>query len=197
MKRFLDLFLVLLTAPLWLPVLGVTALAVRLALGRPVCFRQDRAGWQGRPFLLIKFRTMRPGAGPDKERLTPFGRWLRAASLDELPELLHVLRGKMSLVGPRPLPVRYLPRYTAAQARRHEVRPGLTGWAQVNGRNALGWEEKFRLDVWYVEHRSLGLDLRILALTLWHVLRGRGVAATGHATMPEFKGSEDSRAPRK
>ena len=193
MKRFLDLLLVLLTAPLWLLALAGTALAVWLALGRPVFFRQERAGLQGRPFAMIKFRTMRTGAGSDEERLTPFGRRLRATSLDELPELLHVLRGEMSLVGPRPLPVRYLPRYTSEQMRRHETRPGLTGWAQVHGRNALTWEKKFRLDVWYVEHRSLWLDLRILALTLWQVARGRGVAAEGHATMPEFTGERSAR----
>jgi lipopolysaccharide/colanic/teichoic acid biosynthesis glycosyltransferase len=191
MKRFLDLFLVLLTAPIWLPVLAVVALAVRLALGRPVFFRQARAGKGGREFLLCKFRSMRAGAGTDAERLTRFGCGLRASSLDELPELFHVIRGEMSLVGPRPLPVRYLPRYTPEQARRHEVRPGLTGWAQVHGRNALTWEEKFRLDVWYVDHRSLWLDLRILAMTAWQVARGRGISAEGQATMAEFLG-EDS-----
>lgn len=190
MKRFLDLLFVLLIAPFWLPAMGLTALAVRVALGRPVFFRQERAGLRGRSFTMVKFRTMRGGEGSDAERLTPFGRWLRAASLDELPELLHVLRGEMSLVGPRPLPVRYLPRYSTEQARRHEVRPGITGWAQVHGRNALDWEERFRLDVWYVEHRSLGLDLRILVLTAWQVLRGRGIAAEGCATMPEFSGQK-------
>ncbi len=193
MKRVLDLLLVLLTAPLWLVLLGATALAVWLGLGRPICFRQERAGQQGRPFLLIKFRTMRLGDGTDAERLTPFGRVLRRTSLDELPELWHVLRGEMSLVGPRPLPTRYLPRYTAEQARRHAVRPGLTGWAQVHGRNALSWEEKFRLDVWYVDHQSLALDLRILWLTVWQVVSGHGVAAAGEATMTEFSGSRGQR----
>ena len=190
MKRVTDLLIILLTAPLWLPVLAVTALAVRLALGRPVFFRQDRAGLHGRPFSLIKFRTMRGGEGTDSVRLTRFGCTLRASSLDELPELFHVVRGEMSLVGPRPLPVRYLPRYTPEQARRHEVRPGITGWAQVNGRNALTWEEKFRLDVWYVEHHNLWRDLRILGMTVWRVLCGRGVAAEGQATMPEFLGKD-------
>jgi len=188
MKRLLDIVLILITAPLWLPALAVVALVVWLALGRPVFFRQDRGGLGGRPFSLIKFRTMRAGEGTDDERLTRFGRRLRASSLDELPELLLVIRGEMSLVGPRPLPIRYLPRYTQEQARRHEVRPGITGWAQVNGRNALTWEEKFRLDVWYVEHHNLWLDLRILAMTVWQVLCGRGVAADGQASMPEFLG---------
>ena len=168
---------------------------VRLNLGRPVFFRQPRPGRQGRVFELIKFRTMtqaRDAQGhllPDAQRLTRFGRWLRSTSLDELPEVLNVLRGEMSLVGPRPLLVQYLDRYSPEQARRHEVLPGLTGWVQVKGRNALTWEEKFRLDVWYVDHRSLWLDLRILALTVWHVLRRHGVSAPGAATMPEFMGS--------
>ena len=188
MKRLSDLLLVLLTAPLWLPLLALTAGAVGLAMGRPLCFRQVRAGLHGRRFSLIKFRTMRTGEGPDAERLTPFGRVLRRTSLDELPQLWHVLRGEMTLVGPRPLPERYLPRYTTEQARRHEVRPGLTGWAQVNGRNALTWEDKFRLDVWYVDHHSLWLDLRILWMTAWQVLFGRGVTADGVATMGEFVG---------
>lgn len=184
----MDILLVVLAAPVWLPVLGLTALAVRVTMGRPVFFRQLRPGWHGRLFALTKFRTMRSGAGTDAERLTACGRVLRRASLDELPELWHVLRGDMALVGPRPLLPEYLPRYTPEQARRHGVRPGLTGWAQVNGRNALTWEEKFRLDVWYVDHRSLWLDMRILAMTAWQVLRGSGVRAEGHATMPEFAG---------
>jgi len=190
MKRVLDLLLVLLAAPIWLPVLAVAALAVWLGLGRPVFFRQARAGLHGRSFTLLKFRSMRSGEGTDAERLTRFGRRLRATSLDELPELFHVIRGEMSLVGPRPLPVRYLPRYTPEQMRRHAVRPGLTGWAQVQGRNALTWEEKFRLDVWYVDHRGLWLDLRILAMTAWLVARGRGVSAEGQATMAEFWGDK-------
>lgn len=188
MKRALDLFLVLVFAPLWVPLAAGVAGFVRLFLGAPVLFRDERAGLGARPFTLVKFRSMRTGPGSDAARLTRFGRALRASSLDELPELWNVLRGEMSLVGPRPLPVRYLPRYTAEQARRHEVRPGLTGWAQVNGRNALSWEEKFRRDVEYVERRSFALDLRILALTLWQCLRPRGIHSAGEATMSEFTG---------
>lgn len=168
--------------------MALGACAVRVALGSPVFFVQERAGRGGRPFRLFKFRSMRTGPGTDAERLTPFGRFLRASSLDELPELLLVLRGTLSLVGPRPLPTAYLPRYSPEQARRHEVRPGITGWAQVNGRNRLSWEEKFRLDVWYVDHRSLVLDLRILVLTLAAVFRHSGISAAGEATMGEFNG---------
>ena len=182
------------------PVLAGVALAVRLRLGAPVLFRQERPGLHGRPFIMLKFRTMtdaRDAAGrllPDAERLTPLGRLLRSTSLDELPELWNVLRGDMSLVGPRPLLVRYLDRYTPEQARRHEVRPGLTGWAQVNGRNALTWEEKFALDVWYVDHASLALDLKILLLTLRRVLAREGISAAGEATMPEFTGTAGAEA---
>ncbi len=196
MKRVLDLVLVLLTAWLWLPLLCVVALLVRIKLGAPVFFRQQRPGKDARLFELIKFRTMtdawddRRNLLPDSDRLTPFGCWLRETSLDELPELLNVLRGDMSLVGPRPLLVRYLERYSPEQTRRHEVRPGLTGWAQVNGRNALSWEEKFRLDVWYVDHRSVWLDLKILALTVWKIMRREGISAPGEATMPEFQGNQ-------
>lgn len=185
----------LLTAPFWLPLLAGLAALVRLRLGSPVFFRQQRPGHREEVFALIKFRTMteaREAGGAlrsDADRLTPFGRWLRASSLDELPELLNVLKGEMSLVGPRPLLVHYLPRYSAEQRRRHEAPPGLTGWAQVKGRNALSWDEKFRLDVWYVDHRSLGLDLRILALTVWQVLTRKGISAPGDATMPEFRGA--------
>jgi len=199
MKRALDILLVLFTAPIWLPLLGLVALAVRLAMGLPVLFRQARPGLHGRLFPLVKFRTMRNGEGTDAERLTPFGRWLRRTSLDELPELLNVLRGELALVGPRPLLPEYLPRYTPEQARRHDVRPGLTGWAQVHGRNALTWEEKFRLDVWYVEHHNTWVDLRILARTAWQVVSGRGVSAEGEATMGEFRGrslTETQRSPR-
>ena len=188
MKRAFDVAFVLLTAPLWMLLAGVVALAVRVALGSPVLFRDVRAGRGGVAFALVKFRTMREGAGTDAERLTRFGRFLRASSLDELPELWNVLRGEMSLVGPRPLPVRYVPRYTAEQARRLEVRPGLTGLAQVSGRNALAWEEKFRLDIAYVERHSFALDLRILAKTLFQCLRPRGISHAGEATMPEFMG---------
>ena len=178
--------LVLLTAPLWAPLAAVVALAVRVVLGPPVLFRDVRAGRGGIPFTLVKFRSMRLGAGTDAERLTRFGRFLRASSLDELPELWNVLKGEMSLVGPRPLPVRYVPRYTAEQARRLEVRPGLTGLAQVSGRNALDWEEKFRLDVAYVDSRSLAGDAAILVRTLWQCLWPRGVSHAGEATMGEF-----------
>ena len=183
-----DLVLLAVTAVLWLPILLLLAGVVWLGMGRPILFRQTRAGRLGRPFELLKFRTMRPGEGSDGERLTPFGRRLRAASLDELPQLLNVLRGDMALVGPRPLPLRYVPRYTPEQARRLEVRPGITGWAQVNGRNALTWPERFKLDVWYIEHQSLWLDLRILLLTVLKVLRREGIAGEGEATMGEFLG---------
>jgi lipopolysaccharide/colanic/teichoic acid biosynthesis glycosyltransferase len=167
----------------------VVAVAVRLRLGRPVLFRQQRVGQHDVPFEVVKFRTMRDaldGRGrplPDEERLTSLGRWLRATSLDELPELWNVLRGDMSLVGPRPLPVAYLPRYTERERRRHEVRPGITGWAQVNGRNLVDWDDRLELDVWYVEHRSLALDLRILWRTARAVVRREGISAEGHATM--------------
>ncbi len=177
------------TAAVWLPLMVVTGLAVWAGLGRPLLFVQERPGLGGRPFRLVKFRTMREGSGSDAERLTRVGWALRSTSLDELPELWNVLRGDLSLVGPRPLLMRYLPRYTPEQARRHEVRPGLTGWAQVNGRNALSWEKRFAYDVWYVEHQSLWLDLKILWLTVWQVLSRRGVSAEGEATMGEFVGT--------
>jgi lipopolysaccharide/colanic/teichoic acid biosynthesis glycosyltransferase len=194
-KRTFDLALILLAAPLILIVIGVLALLVRVKIGSPVLFAQLRPGLRGKPFRLVKFRSMtdaRDAKGvllPDAERLTPFGRLLRASSLDELPELLNVLAGEMSLVGPRPLLMEYLPLYTPEQARRHEVPPGLTGWTQVNGRNALSWEEKFALDVWYVDNRSLWLDLRILGRTIAKVLRREGISASDHATMPKFEGS--------
>jgi lipopolysaccharide/colanic/teichoic acid biosynthesis glycosyltransferase len=193
MKRGFD-FLIALAALLVLaPLLLVLALLVRIKLGAPVLFCQPRPGRHGEVFVLWKFRTMtdaRDASGKlrtDEERLTPFGRMLRATSLDELPELWNVLRGEMSLVGPRPLLVEYLPRYSAEQARRHEVRPGLTGWAQVNGRNATTWDERLRLDVWYVDHASFLLDLRILWRTVGLVFRREGVSAPGTATMPEFR----------
>ncbi|MBI5692948.1 MAG: sugar transferase [Verrucomicrobia bacterium] len=194
MKRAIDLTLVLLSAPAWVPVLLALAAVVRVRLGAPVFFTQERAGWKGRCFRVVKFRTMtdeRDSEGkllPDDQRLTAFGRWLRATSLDELPELWNILKGDMSLVGPRPLLAKYLPRYSVEQRRRHEVRPGLTGWAQINGRNALGWDERFALDVWYVDHRTLALDLKILLLTLQKVVRRDGISAPGEATMPEFLG---------
>ncbi len=161
-------------------------------MAHPRFFRQERAGLHGVRFTLLKLRTMRPGPGSDAERLTRLGRLLRRTSLDELPQLWHVIGGTMALVGPRPLPARYLPRYTAEQMRRHARRPGLTGWAQVNGRNAHAWEERLRLDVWYVDHRSLALDLRILARTVGRVLAGSGIAAEGEATMTEFEGAGGS-----
>ena len=189
MKRVLDFAIIILLAPVWLPVAVVVALLVWVNLGRPILFAQDRAGLNGRPFTLYKFRTMREGEGSDEERLTKFGRFLRAASLDELPELWNVLKGEMSLVGPRPLPVRYLPRYTPEQNRRHEVKPGITGWAQVNGRNALDWETKFRYDVDYVDSQSVWFDLKILWMTFTQVIVAKDISHDGEATMSEFKGS--------
>ncbi|MCX7427894.1 MAG: sugar transferase [Planctomycetia bacterium] len=173
--------------------LGIAA-AIRVAMGPPVLFRQRRPGLHGKPFLMVKFRTMRnevDAAGrslSDGERLTALGRFLRNTSLDELPELWNVLRGDMSLVGPRPLLMEYLDRYTPGQSRRHDVKPGITGWAQVRGRNAIAWEEKFKLDVWYVDHHGPWLDLRILLLTVWTVVRRDGISAAAHPTMPEFTG---------
>ena len=190
MKRIADILFVLLTLPLTLPLLLVVSLVSLLVQGRPVVFAQERAGLNGTPFRMFKFRTMRPGEGPDAERLTGFGRFLRASSLDELPELWNVLKGEMSIVGPRPLPTRYLSRYTREQNRRHEVRPGITGWAQVNGRNSLDWETKFRYDVEYVDRRSLGLDLKIIVLTVGQVVFPRHIAHDGEATMSEFRGTE-------
>jgi sugar transferase EpsL len=193
MKRAFDVIVVLATSPVWLPLMAAIGLLVRVKLGAPVLFRQSRPGLGGKIFELVKFRTMLNAYDaegrllPDAQRLTPFGRWLRASSLDELPELFNVLRGEMSLVGPRPLLVAYLPRYNARQARRHEVRPGLTGLAQVMGRNSLSWEEKFEWDVRYVEQQSLALDLRILFLTAKTVLWREGISAQGEATMPEFR----------
>ena len=171
------------------PVLAAVALGVRLVLGAPVLFRQRRPGLHGRTFDCIKFRTMRDGTGGDEVRLGAFGRFLRSTSLDELPELVNVLRGDMSLVGPRPLLVEYLDRYSPEQARRHEVKPGLTGWAQVNGRNATAWEDRLALDVWYVDHWSLALDLRILLRTIPTVVARRGITPAGLVTMPKFRGT--------
>ena len=196
MKRIFDLVLAVLgLLLLGLPLLFLTW-KIRQKLGSPVFFRQTRPGLHGKPFEMVKFRTMTDSRGPDGQllpdalRLTPFGRFLRAASLDELPELWNVLKGDMSLVGPRPLLVEYLPLYSADQSRRHEVRPGITGWAQVNGRNALSWDEKFKLDVWYVDHRSLWLDIKILWLTVRKVLVREGISAAGEATMSKFTGSK-------
>ncbi len=196
MKRFFDLVLSLSgILSLGLPLLFLICL-IRIKLGSPVFFRQLRPGMNGKPFEMVKFRTMTDERGadgellPDAVRLTPFGRFLRASSLDELPELWNVLKGDMSLVGPRPLLMEYLPLYSPEQARRHEVRPGVTGWAQVNGRNALSWEDKFRLDLWYVNNQSLSLDIRILWLTIRKVLVREGISAAGEATMSKFTGSK-------
>ncbi len=195
-KRPLDLLLAAAAAVALSPLILGVYLLVRWKLGSPAIFRQPRAGRNGRVFTLYKFRSMRDATDPlgqplpDEQRLTPLGLRLRALSLDELPQLWNILRGEMSLVGPRPLLVRYLPRYSPEQARRHDVRPGVTGWAQVNGRNAISWDEKFRLDVWYADHCSLGLDLKILAKTVARVLRRDDISSQGHATMPEFMGHE-------
>jgi lipopolysaccharide/colanic/teichoic acid biosynthesis glycosyltransferase len=199
LKRAFDLILVVFVMPLWVPLVAVIALVSWRKLGSPVFFRQRRPGLNGRIFELIKFRTMREAQGsdgrplPDDARLTPFGRWLRATSFDELPELFNVLRGEMSLVGPRPLLVQYLERYTSEQARRHQVRPGITGLAQVMGRNALSWEEKFKWDLRYVDHHNLWLDCKILWSTLKRVILHEGISAPGDATMPEFRPSAVNR----
>lgn len=193
-KRALDLVLTTLGVMVLSPVLLFLAVLVRVRLGSPVIFTQVRPGYRAQPFTLYKFRSMldrHDGRGnllPDERRLTRFGRFLRATSLDELPELLNVLRGEMSLVGPRPLLMQYLDRYTPEQARRHEVLPGITGWAQIHGRNVLSWEEKFRLDVWYVDHQSIWLDLRILLATVGKVLTREGISQPGHATAEEYMG---------
>jgi lipopolysaccharide/colanic/teichoic acid biosynthesis glycosyltransferase len=193
-KRPTDILLSALGLVVLAPVMAAVAAAVAVALGRPVFFRQERPGLHGEPFRLIKFRTMLDAVDSDgnplddARRLTRFGRFLRASSLDELPELWNVLRGDMSLVGPRPLLMRYLPLYSSEQARRHDVRPGLTGWSQVNGRNSLSWPDKLALDVWYVDHRSFGLDLKILLMTVAKVVSRSGIAAEGSETMPEFRG---------
>ncbi len=195
MKRAIDFFLAAVALIFFAVPLVFLALLVRTQLGTPILFRQVRPGRNGRLFKLAKFRTMtdeRDAAGellPDASRLTPFGRWLRATSLDELPSLWNVLKGDMSLVGPRPLLVEYLRLYSPEQARRHEVRPGITGWAQVNGRNALTWEQKFELDVWYVDHQTFRLDLRILLMTVSKVFVREGISAKGEATMPRFTGT--------
>jgi sugar transferase EpsL len=202
-KRLLDLVLLLMTLPLVVPVLLLLTLAVRCMIGSPILFRQQRPGLYGAPFTILKFRTMtntRDEAGqllPDSQRLTRFGRFLRATSLDELPELLNVLRGDMSLVGPRPLLMEYLERYTPELQRRHHVLPGITGWAQLNGRNTTTWERRFALDLWYVDHHSLGLDLQILLLTPWKVIKREGVM---HPDSPsweeEFEGLSSKRPPQ-
>jgi lipopolysaccharide/colanic/teichoic acid biosynthesis glycosyltransferase len=197
-KRSLDLAVALVGLAVLSPLILVIALAIRLTIGTPVYFRQVRPGRESRPFTLLKFRTMNSSTDvrgellPDAQRLTRFGTILRRSSLDELPQLWNVLVGDMSLVGPRPLMMQYLGRYTPEQARRHEVPPGITGWAQINGRNSVTWEERFRLDVWYVDNRSFLLDLRILALTTWRVLKREGISPRGHSFMPEFMGTQQS-----
>lgn len=192
MKRLTDIILVVITMPLWLIAYIAVAFLIILTMGRPIHFRHGRAGRNGKPFNFIKFRSMRNGEGSDAERTTRLGKLLRSTSLDELPQLWHVLSGKMSLVGPRPLPVRYLPRYSPFQNRRHEIRPGITGWAQINGRNAISWEKKFELDVWYVDNRSLLLDAKILFLTFLKVFKRSGINSSKTETMPEFTGSEQT-----
>jgi sugar transferase EpsL len=193
-KRLLDLALAFPAVIILSPVLCVLAFLVRVKFGAPILFRQKRPGLSGAPFTIYKFRTMiniRSADGsllPDADRLTRLGRLLRSTSLDELPELLNVLKGEMSMVGPRPLLMQYLDRYTPEQARRHEVRPGITGWAQINGRNAITWEERFELDVWYVDHVSFQLDVKIIALTVWKILKQEGISEPGQATMQEFMG---------
>lgn len=198
MKRAVDVLISFVAGVLLLPVFLVIAVTIRWRMGSPVFYRQQRAGLHGKPFRLVKFRTMLDeydSAGrsrSDAARLTGLGRALRSASIDELPELWNVLRGEMSLVGPRPLLLDYLPLYNAEQMRRHDVRPGITGWAQINGRNSLTWEDRFALDVWYVENRSFWLDIRILFMTLLKVLRREGISAPDHATMARFTGSDRS-----
>lgn len=197
-KRFCDIFVSACGLFLLLPVIILVSWQIRRKLGSPVLFRQIRPGLHRKPFEIIKFRTMREAVDahgkplPDAERLSSFGRFLRSTSLDELPELWNVLRGDMSLVGPRPLLMEYLPLYTPEQARRHEIKPGITGWAQIHGRNTLSWEEKFALDVWYVDHRSLWLDLKILVLTIKKVVVREGISAQGEATMPKFTGTNST-----
>ena len=194
-KRLFDILLATIILVLASPLFLFGVLVVRFAMGRPIYFRQHRPGYKGEPFVLYKFRTMREArdasgrALPDAERLTRWGLLLRRTSIDELPQLINVLKGDMSMVGPRPLLMEYLPLYSSDQMRRHDVRPGITGWAQVNGRNALRWEERFRLDVWYVEHCSFWLDMKILALTAKKVIVREGISAAGEATMPTFTGS--------
>jgi len=197
-KRILDFALALPGIVILSPIFLIIAILVGLNYGTPIIFRQKRPGYLGKPFRVYKFRTMTNALDqdnillPDSERITRLGRFLRSYSLDELPELINVLRGEMSLIGPRPLLMQYLERYSPEQARRHEVLPGITGWAQINGRNALTWEEKFKLDVWYVDHWTMGLDIKILLITVIKVLRREGISQSGHATAEEFTGTHDS-----
>lgn len=196
LKRIFDILLIVLLAPILVPVLLFLSLIVRVMIGSPVLFKQKRPGLQMKPFVLYKFRTMRnlyDEKGellPDEKRLTGFGRFLRSTSLDELPEIYNVLTGKMSFIGPRPLLIEYLPLYTPEQARRHQMRPGISGWAQVNGRNAISWDERFRLDVWYVDNQSFLLDVKILAMTVRQVFLRDGINEVGQATMTKFTGTE-------
>lgn len=196
-KRCVDIFLGVTAVVLLLPILLITAILVRRKLGSPILFKQVRPGKNGKPFTMIKFRTMRDAIDahgnplPDAERLTPFGQMLRSTSLDELPELWNVLKGEMSLVGPRPLLMDYLPLYNAEQAKRNDVRPGMTGWAQINGRNAISWEDKFKLDTWYVQNQSFMLDIKIMLLTIKKVVKRDGISGAGEATMSRFTGSKE------
>jgi sugar transferase EpsL len=196
-KRIFDLLVTSLGLIVILPLLLAISLLTWIFLGVPILFRQQRPGYKGKPFITYKFRTMTGRRGPDgqllpdAERLTPFGRFLRSTSLDDLPQVYNVFRGEMSLVGPRPLLMQYLTRYTPEQMRRHDVLPGITGWAQIHGRNALDWDEKFRLDVWYVDHRNLWLDIQIICLTPWKVLSREGINQPGHVTAEEFKGNPE------
>jgi len=193
-KRSIDIILSIIALIFLAPLYIIIVILIRLHMGSPIFFRQKRPGMHGKPFTLYKFRTMRDifdedgNLLPDSDRLTRFGKFLRSTSLDELPELFNVLRGEMSIVGPRPLLLQYLDRYTPEQARRHEVKPGITGWAQVNGRNAIDWEDKFKLDVWYVDNQSFRLDLKIIGLTIWKILKREGISQAGQATMEEFMG---------
>ncbi|MCC6260141.1 MAG: sugar transferase [Anaerolineales bacterium] len=193
-KRIFDIIFSLCAIVCLAPILLLIVILIRIFIGKPILFKQQRPGYQAQPFYIYKFRTMtnrRDPSGnllPDAERLTPLGQFLRKLSLDELPELFNILRGEMSLVGPRPLLMQYLPLYSPEQARRHNLPPGLTGWAQINGRNAIAWPEKFKLDVWYIEHWSFGLDLKIIFLTVWKVLKREGISQSGQATTEYFKG---------
>lgn len=200
MKRLFDFIVSFIALLVLSPIIGITAFLIRIKIGSPILFKQARPGKDGEVFHVYKFRTMtdeRDENGellPDDVRLTPFGQLIRKLSLDELPQLVNVLKGEMSFVGPRPLLVEYLPLYNERQARRHEVRPGITGWAQVNGRNAISWEERFELDVWYVENRSLALDVKILFLTVGKVFKSEGISQEGQATMTKFTGSKEKMA---
>ncbi|MDR1385300.1 MAG: sugar transferase [Planctomycetaceae bacterium] len=197
LKRLMDITGALFGLIVFFPILLVVTIGVRLKMGSPILFKQQRPGLHGKPFFMYKFRTMTNAKDenghllPDEKRLTKFGHFLRKTSIDELPELLNVLKGEMSLVGPRPLLIQYLLLYTQEQAKRHGVKPGVTGWAQINGRNAISWEQKFEYDVWYVDHQSLWLDIKIIVLTLWKVMRRDGISAEDHVTMPFFEGQHN------